>query len=248
MDCPCYGKGIMSGLRRFFVDVVDDVTEVCGEEYSHAVNTLRCKKGDEIILCDNSGYDYVCEITDVLKKSFIVSVRDKIYNETETDEYVVLICGFLKGDKTEYVVQKAVELGVKDIVVFSSEFSSAYMSDNKLARLNKVSIEAAKQCGRSIAPRVVYRENFSEAIKLGEKCKNRLFAYENVANYTTHISRISGSSAVVVGSEGGFSQREVDEAFSQGYQIITLGKRVLRADTAAICAVSLIMYELGELK
>ena len=122
------------------------------------------------------------------------------------------------------------------------------MSDNKLARLNKVSIEAAKQCGRSIAPRVVYRENFSEAIKFGEKCKNRLFAYENIANYTTHISRISGSSAVVVGSEGGFSQREVDEAFSQGYQIITLGKRVLRADTAAICAVSLIMYELGELK
>ena len=141
----------MSGLRRFFVDKVDDITEVAGEEYSHAVNTLRIGKGDKIILCDNSGYDFVCEVFEVKKKSFTASVVEKIANETEATACVKLVCGYLKGDKTEYVVQKAVELGVKEIIVFSSDYSSAYMNDNKLARLNKVSVESAKQCGRSIA-------------------------------------------------------------------------------------------------
>jgi 16S rRNA (uracil1498-N3)-methyltransferase len=238
----------MSGLRRFFVEKVDDVTEICGDEYSHAINTLRIGKGDSIILCDNSGIDYVCEVSEVRKKSFIATVIEKVENDTETKTAVKLICGYLKGDKTEYVVQKAVELGVNEIVVFSSAYSSAYMSDNKLARLNKVSVEAAKQCGRSIAPKVVYCDKFVEAIRIGENCKNRLFAYENIDNYTTHISSIIGDTAIVIGSEGGFSKEEVEVALSMDYKVVTLGKRILRADTAAVCALSLVMYELGELR
>ena len=134
------------------------------------------------------------------------------------------------------------------ITVFSSAYSSAYMSDNKLARLNKVSVEAAKQCGRSIAPKVVYCDKFVEAIRIGENCKNRLFAYENIDNYTTHISSIVGDTAIVIGSEGGFSKEEVEVALSMDYKVVTLGKRILRADTAAVCALSLVMYELGELR
>jgi len=248
MDRHGNGKGKMSGLRRFFVDSVAEVTEVSGEEFIHAVNTLRIGVGEDIILCDNSGFDYVCEITDVKKKSFIASLKEKIANELEAKNRVVLICGYLKGDKTELIVQKAVELGVAEIVVFSSEFSSAYMNDNKLARLNKVSVEAAKQCGRSVAPKVVYEDKLSAALKRGESCKIRLFAYENIENYTTQIDEISGDTAIVVGSEGGFARQEVEEALNSGYRVITLGKRILRAETAAICSVALIMHELGELR
>ena len=238
----------MSALRRFFVEKIDSETEVVGDEFSHAVNTLRIGSGDRIILCDNSGVDYVCEVTAVKKKSFVAAVVEKVENKTETTVPVKLICGFLKGDKTEYVVQKAVELGVREIVVFSSEFSSAYMSDNKLSRLNKVSVEAAKQCGRSIAPRVIYRDDFLSALREGESCKNRLIAYENLADYTAHIEQIDGDAAIVIGSEGGFSKEEVDAAFDMGYKVVTLGKRILRADTAAVCALSIIMYQLGELQ
>lgn len=238
----------MSGIRRFFVDKIEDVNEIYGEEYSHAINTLRLGVGDRIILCDNSGYDFYCLITEVKKKSFIAKLSESKANDTECKTDVVLICGYLKGDKTEYVVQKAVELGVKEIVVFSSEFSSAYMNDNKLARLNKVSLEAAKQCGRSIFPWVRYCSDFASAINAGANYKNRLFFYENNTDYATHISSLEGSCAVVIGSEGGFTEKEVQAAMDSGYQVISLGKRILRADTASVCALSVVMFNLGELR
>ena len=238
----------MSGIRRFFVNKISDINVITGDEYSHAVNTLRCAVGDEIILCDNTGWDHICRITRVEKKSFTAEVVGKSYNDTECKTAVTLICGFLKGDKTEYVVQKAVELGVKEIVVFSSEFSSAYMNDNKLSRLNKVSVEAAKQCGRSIAPNVVYADDLLAALAFGEKRKNRLFAYENITNYTTHINEIKGDCAIVIGSEGGFSEGEVKQALDSGYSVISFGRRILRADTASVCALSVLMYQLGELE
>ncbi|MBQ7164020.1 MAG: 16S rRNA (uracil(1498)-N(3))-methyltransferase [Clostridia bacterium] len=248
MDSNGDGEDRMSGLRRFFTDKIEEFTEITGDEYSHAINTLRCGVGDEIILCDNSGWDHICEIIEVKKKSFVAKSKEKRFNDTETSSEVTLVCGYLKGDKTEYVVQKAVELGVKKIIVFSSEFSSAYMNDNKLARLNKVSVEAAKQCGRSIAPKVIYKENFSSAIDCVKNCKNRLFFYENKTNYATHICSVKGDCAVVIGSEGGFSEAEAALAASEGFVTVSLGKRILRADTASVCALSLVMYELGELE
>ncbi len=248
MDCSCNEKVNMGGYRRFFAEKIQDYVEISGDEFSHAVNTLRLGVGEKVILFDNSGFDYVCTINNIAKKSMTVCVDEKIVNENECKNDITLICGYLKGDKTEFVVQKAVELGVKEIVVFSSEFSSAYMNDNKLARLNKVSMEAAKQCGRSIAPKVIYVDNFASALECGKKHKNRLFAYENTENYTTHISDVKGDVAIVVGSEGGFSKKEVELALGCDYKVITLGKRILRAETAALCAISVVMYCLGELE
>ncbi len=242
------GKKAVSGLRRFFVDKVENITEVRGDEFSHAVNTLRLSVGDELILCDDSGFDFICRANEIGKGFFKAETLEKRVNEVEAENHVSLICGYLKGDKTELVVQKAVELGVHDITVFSSEYSSAYMNGNKLARLNKVSLEAAKQCGRSVYPKVSYCDDFASAIQVGVNCKNRLFFYENITNYSTHISEISGDTALVIGSEGGFSEIEVKAALGAGYKTVSLGKRILRAETAAICATSLAMFCLGELQ
>ena len=238
----------MAGYRRFFIDSIADLNVIEGEEFRHAVSVLRVKEGEKILLCDNSGYEYLALVKKINKKDLVAEVVEKQLNECECNEEVVLIAGYLKGDKTELIVQKATELGVKKIVVFSSEYSSAYMNDNKLERLNKVSVEAAKQCGRAVAPRVLYAEDFASALEYGAGCENKLFACEFASKGDAMPSKMQGSTAIVVGSEGGFSVEEGKVATAKGYQTIYLGKRILRAETACIALVAIAMNALGELK
>lgn len=238
----------MSGPRRFFVEGISDVTIVSGEEFNHAINTLRLRAGDEIILCDNTEKEYFANITQVDKKSFSAKIIKERVSECETKNAVTLICGYLKGDKTELVVQKAVELGVKKIVVFSSKFCSAYVSDNKLQRLKRVSVESAKQCGRSIAPQIVYEDSLEKALNHGTGAKNKLFACEFITENSRSLEKIDGDTAIVVGSEGGFSAEEAQTAENLGYITVSLGKRILRAETAAITMTSIVAFLLGELR
>ena len=238
----------MAGHRRFFVDKIADEIIIEGEEFRHAVSVLRIKEGENIIVCDNTGWEYLSVIQRIDKKSLTVKVQEKTQSQTEAKTQVVLIAGYLKGDKTELIVQKAVELGVYKIVVFSSEYSSAYMNENKLSRLNKVSVESAKQCGRAVAPEVVYADNFKSALEFGSDCENKLFACEFAKENVANLTSLSGSCAIVVGSEGGFSQNESQTAFEQGYQTVFLGKRILRAETASIVLTGIVMHALGELE
>lgn len=238
----------MSDLRRFFVDKIVEPLVIEGEEFRHAINVLRIKEGEEIIVCDNTGYEYLSKIEKINKKDLSVKVLEKRESDIETKTDVTLIAGYLKGDKTELVVQKAVELGVKNIVVFNSEYCSSYMNENKLNRLNKVSIEAAKQCGRVIAPKVNYADSFESALKYGENAKNKLFACEFGVSSEVDFKTLNGSTAIVVGSEGGFSVKEFELAKSVGYKTVYLGKRILRAETASIALLGIIMYSLDELK
>ena len=238
----------MAGYRRFFIDSIADLNVIEGEEFRHAVNVLRVKEGEKILLCDNSGYEYLAIVKKINKKDFVAEVIDKQHNECECKDELTLIAGYLKGDKTELIVQKATELGVKKIVVFSSEYSSAYMNDNKLERLNKVSIEAAKQCGRAIAPKVLYADDFATALNYGVDCDNKLFACEFASSGDSMPNEMQGSTVIVVGSEGGFSANEGNLAVEKGYKTIYLGKRILRAETACIALVAIAMNALGELK
>ena len=237
----------MSDLRRFFVSEVSDELMIDGEEFRHAVSVLRIKENEQIIVCDNSGYEYIGTVTAINKKDMCVSITDKRMSDTETKNSVTLIAGYLKGDKTELVVQKATELGVKKIVVFDSEFSSAYINDNKLTRLNRVSVEAAKQCGRAIAPSVTYADTFEKALMHGENAENKLFACEFATKNEVDFHSLKGDTAIVVGSEGGFSVKESELAKEMGYKTVYLGKRILRAETASIALCGIIMHSLGEL-
>ena len=158
--------------------------------------------------------------------------------------------GYLKNaDKNEFIVQKAVELGVKKIGVFSSEYSSAYMNANKLERLNKISKESAKQCGRSIAPEVVYFDTLTKAFDFVKDYQNKLFACEFASESEKDIKSLKKgeSTAIVIGSEGGFSRSEEEQANALGFSSVTLGKRILRAETAAVALTGVVMFVLGEL-
>lgn len=237
----------MADFRRFFVEKIEKQVILSGEEFVHAVSVLRIKEGERIILLDNTDYEYTATVTAIDKKSLTAEVIDKIKSDKESKNRILLICGFLKGDKTELVVQKAAELGVLEIIVFESEHSSAYLSDKKVERLCKVAREAAKQCGRSRAPLVTAAVDFADALKKGEGYKNKLFACEFAEKSDMDLKSLSGDTAIVIGSEGGFTKGEFDLARDTGYSGITLGKRILRAETAAIAVCSVIAFLNGDL-
>ena len=235
-------------MRRFFVEKVESVTLLSGEEFEHAKNVLRISVGEEVILLDNSGKEYTAVVSQVEKKQMLLTLVREEVGKREADTCVCLYFGYLKNaDKNEFIVQKAVELGVKEIGVFSSQYSSSYMNENKLERLNKVAREATKQCLRSVAPKVVYYKNLEEALLAGQKQNNKLFACEFTTESETNLASLKGSCAIVIGSEGGFSQEEADRATALGYKKLTLGRRILRAETAAVALTSIVMFSLGEL-
>lgn len=243
----------MSGARRFFVENINypaqPEVELSGEEFVHAKTVLRIEEGAEIILLDNSGAEYPAIVTSLGKRALSAHITGSAVGEREPRTPVYLLVGALKGDKTELVVQKAVELGASRIGVFSSRYCSAYINENKLERLNRVSREAAKQCLRSVAPEVTYFDGLEKALASAADCKNKLFACEFAGHSDGDISGLSGSTAVVIGSEGGFAQEEFDMARNDfDFSALSLGRRILRAETAAIAALSVIMFSLGELR
>ena len=236
-------------MKRFFVDKIEEITCLSGEEFEHAKNVLRIGVGAEVILLDNSGKEYTAVVSAVEKKQMLLNVVRESVGEREAKAETCLLFGYLKNaDKNEFIVQKAVELGVKKIGVFSSQFSSAYMNENKLERLNKVAKEAAKQCLRSVAPKVEYFQTLDKALSFGADFEHKLFACEFAEKSEISLSALGGSVAIVIGSEGGFSREEAALAKEKGYNLISLGKRILRAETAAVSLTSIVMYELGELE
>ena len=240
----------MSAPKRFFIDNAHDCSEVYidGEEFVHAKTVLRIEEGAEIILLDNSGKEYTAIVAKVEKHRLLAHITGERQGDKEPKTPIYLLCGALKGDKTELIVQKATELGVSKIGVFSSEYCSAYMNENKIERLKKVAREAAKQCQRSCAPEIVYFENLKDALLSAKDYNTKLFACEFLSGSDTQFENIKGSVAVVVGSEGGFSEKEYNLAKDEGYFGISLGKRILRAETAAISVCTLCAYFAGELR
>ena len=237
----------MSALKRFFVDRIEPALYLEGEEFEHAKNVLRIGVGAEIILLDNSGKEYTGVVAQVEKKRMLVNIVREEVGTREAQTPVTLLFGYLKNaDKNEFIVQKAVELGVREIGVFSSQYSSAYINENKLERLNKVAKEAAKQCLRATAPIVRYYATLEEALDSAKEMENKLFACEFATESERDIGSICGSTAIVVGSEGGFSETEAQNAKQKGYQWLTLGKRILRAETAAVALTAVAMFALGE--
>lgn len=234
--------------KRFFVEKITSETIISGEEYSHAKNVLRVNVGDEIVLLDNSGKEYDAVINSIGKNQIVCRIISEKVGDKESKTQVTLLCGALKGDKTELIVQKATELGVSEIFVFNSKFCSAYMNENKIERLNKVAKEASKQCLRSKAPTVSYFDKFENALNCAKDRENKIFACEFAEKSDIDLKTLCGSCALVVGSEGGFSQEEFELAQNLGYNGVTLGKRILRAETAAITLTSIVMFSLGEMQ
>ena len=237
----------MSTTRRFFVEHISRETLLTGDAYAHARSVLRLKEGDEIVLFDGSGKEYTAVVNRVNKGSLLCGVVSERECEKDSRVPVCLCIGALKGDKTELVVQKATELGVAEVVGFSSRFCAAYMNEKKVERLSRVAREAAQQCRRATVPAVRYFESLSAALEACAGYANKLFACEFAEESEADLKALSGSCALVVGSEGGFAEDEFAAARAMGFAGVSLGRRILRAETAAIAFTAVITYLLGEL-
>ena len=237
----------MAAPKRFFAQNISEEMTLSEEEGRHAKNVLRLAEGDEVTLFDGSGKEYSAVVTRADRQGITVHVVRENVSDREPKTWVFLLIGALKGDKTELVVQKATELGVSRIGVFSSRYCSAYMNENKLERLNRVAREAAKQCLRASVPRVEYYETLEEALRAGSECVTRLFACEFLEETEKDLIDTGATVCAVVGSEGGFAEEEYALAQRLGYCGVSLGKRILRAETAAIALLSVVMHEAGEL-
>ena len=238
----------MAAPKRFFVDSVGgEEIVLTGDTYSHIRNVLRLRVGDEIVLLDNSGKEYDAVIRVLGKGSLTCSVLSSRVSDKECAERIALFSGFLKGDKTETVVQKATELGVREIGLFTSRYCSAYPSETKLQRLRKVAFEAAQQCLRPVAPSVTLYD-FSGALRAADGYENKIFACEFAEKNDIALRSLRGSCALMVGSEGGFSREEFEEAKRCGWSGVTLGRRILRAETAAVALTAITAYCLGEME
>lgn len=238
----------MSAPKRFFVKNIGDEVVLTGDEYRHAHTVLRLGAGDEVTLLDGSGKEYSAIVSSVSKGSITLHTLGERPSDREPSADVFLLVGLLKGDKTELVVQKATELGVNRIGVFSSRYCAAYMSENKLERLRRVAKEAAKQCLRSRVPEVEYFEDFDGAMSASAGYVHKLFACEFLEKSEGEIPDMGASYCLVVGSEGGFTEEEFARAKAAGFAGVSLGRRILRAETAAVALLSVVMYRAGELK
>ena len=176
----------------------------------------------------------------------LLNVLNKTVSDKEPETQVTLLFGALKGDKSELVVQKAVELGVFRIGIFLSRFCSVSFGENKLERLERVAREAAKQCLRARVPEITLYPDLESALSSAQTCKNKLFACEFLKTGEGDFASLEGPTALVVGSEGGFSREEFERAKELGFTGVSLGKRILRAETASIALLSVAMHALGE--
>lgn len=238
-------------IRRFYVDkgdIRDGFVTVKGDEYIHMTKILRHKVGYKIIVNNNSdGFDYYAVITDIGKESARAEIVDTVINDTVSNVDVTLLQALPKGDKSDFIAQKATELGVKKIVFFLSEFTAEKKIN--IDRIKRITLEACKQCGRAFVPKVEFVNTIAELL---------IERYDKVIFMNEHERKMSFSDlsfsndkekkvALIVGSEGGFSDREVCEICDKGAVSVSLGKRILRAETASVASMSIVMYKLGEM-
>lgn len=238
-------------IRRFFAaesDLCDDVFNIEGEEAEHALRVLRHKKGYKVIVCTGDGFDYNCEIIEIGKDFFRAKIEKKVFNDTEAQTEVVLFAALSKNDKFEVVVQKATELGLCSVVPVYTKYSEKYVPN--MQRLNKIALEASKQCKRSHLLRVEQPICFNDALKKAKFFDKCIMAYEKESVLT--ISDIDFSTAksiaLIIGAEGGFDDEEAKLAAFEGVKTVSLGKRVLRTETAAVALCTITMFCAGEMK
>lgn len=241
-------------MRRFFLtEVLSDKPVITGSDARHMLAVLRMKAGDKIIITDCRGQAASAVISSI-SESKVNLVTEELINTTKEPPITVRLAqGLPKGDKMEYIVQKAVELGVTEIVPWSAEHSvvryDAKKARDRCERWQKIIHEAAKQCGRGIIPEVKPICDLQSLLDNTSKNDKIVVLYEGQAPLTLKkvLAGKETSFTLVVGPEGGFSADEIALCQKYDAHIVTMGPRILRTETAAIASLAALMYECGDL-
>ena len=242
-------------MVRFFVtaeELQQEVPILTGENAQHA-KVLRLKAGEQVLLCDGEGQEALCTVADFGKDYCNVEILERRPATAEAAVRVSVYMAFPKSDKLEHVIQKATELGAYEIVTFPSARCISKPDEKslkkKLERWQKIAVSAAEQSGRGRIPQVIVLDSFAQALSRAAEADKALMFYEHEEATTLHMALSESSFATVsllTGPEGGLEEKEVEQARYAGLQVCTLGKRILRCETAPLCALSAVMYAAGE--
>lgn len=239
-------------MPKFFTSpalISDGSVKIVGEDVAHISRVLRMSPGDKITVCDGEGNDYDAVIEQVGKTEVTAKIIGSYVCEAEPSVRITLYQSLPKQGKMEYIIQKCTELGVARIVPVYTKRCIVKPSD-KTERWNKVALSAAKQCGRGVVPKVMPVLTFDQAVLQMSKSECALMPYE--CEEKTRLKEVIGGKAftevsLFIGPEGGFELSEVEKATGMGIKPVTLGKRILRTETAAAAVLPIIMYENDEI-
>lgn len=239
-------------MPRFFVDVsgtAGDILPVEGRDAHHITRSLRMSVGDPITICDGRGTDYRCVIIGISRELVEARVIEVLASENEPDVAVTLFMSLTKGEKMDFAIQKSVELGVRTIVpVLSGRCvvrPDGRSAGNRLERWNKIALEASKQSCRGYVPKVTEIVGYDRAIMMASEYSLKMIAYERSIFPVGELlsSAAYSDAAVFTGPEGGYEEEEIEAAEKMGIVPVLLGKRILRAETAPLCILSIIHYQ-----
>ncbi len=244
-------------MPRFYVpnpSIQNGLLKIEGDEVKHIRKVLRLKTGDEIVVFNGLGKEYEGTILEEKASSVLVKVQNIFFPQKDSPLEVTLAQSLLKGEKMDFLIQKATELGVKEVIPFFSSRSVPLLERSRRLerhrRWERIAVEASKQCGRGVVPRIELLKDYSEMLQIASPEGLRLILWEREGVRLKEVLERSEEKAkifFVVGPEGGFSQEEVDGAEKSGFIPVVLGRRVLRAETASLCLLSILQYQRGDI-
>ena len=232
--------------RYFTEEIAQGTACLRGGDAAHLSRVLRTKPGDELVLCDGQGMDYRVTVTDVSGEEILCRIEQSAPARTEPKLRAEVFIGYSKADKMEWSVQKAVELGAVAIHPFLSEKGIVKPKKDKSERLQRVADEAAKQSARGILPKVGLPLGFKEMLQRATQAERVLVFHPEGAESLAQAVQGVDHLALVTGPESGFSKAEIALAKEAGCQIVGLGPRILRCETAPLAALAAVMALRGE--
>ncbi len=242
-------------MSKFFIpkeNIKENSLIIDGEDVNHITRVLRYSVGDDITCSDGMGNDYLARIETIDKTKIFCEVIEKSKAQTEPNIKVILIQGIPKAAKMDYIIQKTTELGISEIYPCEMSRCVAKIDNHKkIERWQKISREAAKQSGRGIVPVIHNAINVSEAIEILKDADVSFVPYECDEGNTLRPILIGAKEpqtvAYMIGPEGGFDKTEIDKIIKSDIHTVSLGKRILRTETAGEAVLSMIMYEIGDI-
>lgn len=236
-------------MQHFFVDasqVSEETIRIEGTDVNHMKNVLRMRIGEEVTVSDGQGKEYLCQVRDFEEEQVQLKIVETKASDAELPSKIYLFQGLPKQEKMELIVQKCVELGIYTVVPVSMKRCvvklDAKKGAKKVERWNTIAASAAKQSGRGIVPEVMSVKTYKEALEMAKNLDVVLVPYE-CAEGMDHTKELiqsikpGQSVGIFIGPEGGFDPDEIALACETGGQVITLGKRILRTETAGTCAI-----------
>lgn len=233
--------------RYFVTKIQGDTACIIGDDAQHLARVLRAKPGQRLTLCDGAGYDYEAEITTAAPGKVVCRILEKALSHSEPRLQAEVFVAYGKGDKMDWVVQKAVELGAAAIGPFVCQRCVAQPKKDKTERLARIAAEAAKQSGRGVLPLVLPQMSFGEMLQRAGQSQRVLLC--SPGGNTTLAQQVPGvaSIALITGPEGGFAPEEEAQAEKAGCLLVGLGPRILRCETAPLAALAAAMALAGEM-